>query len=728
MNQPTGYIYVRRHAYYDQHNACKMGKTNNIPERDTVYATGEITRGYFELVFEVSINILGIVERLLQDKFSMLNIREDAGTEFYDKKIISLIEPFLVEHGIEYKNLTKQEISDLVRCNRVKTTLKKIKIRSLIHVLRNSKNDVHFTPRTDQSEIIEKALIYFNKYDKGLLVLMCGMGKTLISLWITQRLNSNTILIGVPNRLLLKQWDAVVHNLFKQINCLIVSDGVNVEDISMFLKNNKKQCVIITTYASSYKVHESVKNVNFTFNMKILDEVHHLTTTNIEENDRKTYVNILKIKSDKQISNTATLKILEDNEKYRDDDIIVSNDNIEYFGQIIEKKGLLYAINKNIVCDYVVQTIVTDEEKLEEQLSRFHITEDNDKRLFLSAYASLKSIYDRHSHHLLIYSNKNANSFKIVKYIKMLLDDNYFEIPGIYYSNYHSEMGSKHQKTILNSFEKSSCGIIVCVYCLGEGWDLPLLDGVVFAENMASYIRIIQCALRSGRINKKEMNKINKLILPILNRDEWSENNENTDLKRVKEIINQMSLEDETIVQKIKVFKIDIEKQNPKKPGGGGIDTVDEFGEYDEELTRKLRLRTTQRMSLGVTYEYVRKILNEKCIKSKDGYYKLCDIDKRIPREPQIHFKGKFTNWIEYLNIERRFYDLESCKNKVKEYLLQYPEIKRYYLDLSVVCSKLCILDELFPPFGLWVEYYNMKDLKDIIQIVNKKKRKGVVL
>ena len=34
MNQPNGYIYVRNHPFYEVDDACKMGKANNIPERD----------------------------------------------------------------------------------------------------------------------------------------------------------------------------------------------------------------------------------------------------------------------------------------------------------------------------------------------------------------------------------------------------------------------------------------------------------------------------------------------------------------------------------------------------------------------------------------------------------------------------------------------------------------------------------------------------------------------
>ena len=728
MNQSTGYIYIRNHQSYDVDNACKMGKANNIPERDTQYATGEIKRGYFESVFEVPIEKLGIIERLLQYEFRELNILYDAGTEFYNKKIITLIEPYLITLGIKYKKLSNQEISNLVRCNRVKKIVKKINIQSLIHILKSSRPNnqiVSYTPRNYQTTIIKKSYEYFQTNKKGLLIIPCGVGKTLISLWITQKLNSNTILIGVPNRLLLKQWDEIIGVLFQNVPYLIVSGGVDIGIISRFLENNKKKCIVITTYSSAHKVCTVTKHKSFTFDMKINDEVHHLTSHNMRlEHTTKKYIQMLIIPSVKQLSLTATIKQLENMDN---DVVIVSNDTVEYFGEIIDKKSLLWAINENIICDYVIQTIITNEEQLEQQIERFNIIDENDKRLFLSAFASLKSIVDGNSHHLLIYLNIKDNTLKLIQYIKMLLADNYFNIPDLYYSNYHGDMKSNNQKEIINNFDKAKLGIITCVYCLGEGWDFPLLDAVVFAENMTSNIRIVQSALRASRKNKHQPDKITKIILPVLNKDHWLENNENTDLKKVREVIYQMGLEDETITQKIKVYRIDIEKQKPKSIEKEYIETDDEFGEYDDELTQKLRLKTIKRIAFGVTYEKARKIIADKKIKSKEEYFELCENDIRLSKEPEIEFKGQFTSWIEYLSIERMYYDFETCKHKVYEYLLLYPEVKNK-INLYNVSTELVKIDALFPPIGLWVEYYNVKDMRDIITITNNKKKINVIL
>ena len=433
---------------------------------------------------------------------------------------------------------------------------------------------------------------------------------------------------------------------------------------------------------------------------------------------------MLNIPSVKQLSLTATLKQLE---SMCNDGSVVSNDNVEYFGEIIDKKCLIWAINENIICDYVIQTIITNKEQLEQQLSRFHIIEENDKRLFLSAFASLKSIFDGYSHYLLIYSNNKDNSLKLIQYIKILLDDNYFDIPDLYYSNYHSELKSKDQKKIINNFEKAKFGIITCVYCLGEGYDNHNIDAVVFAENMSSNIRIVQSALRASRKNKHQPNKITKIILPILNKDDWLENNENLDLKKVREVIYQMGLEDETITQKIKVFNIEV-KKNTISISKKFIDNVDNFGDYDEELTMKLRLKTIKRAILGISYEKARKIIVSKNIKNKEEYFKLCEKDNRLSVEPELTYNSQFTNWIEYLSIKRIYYDLETCIEKVNELLILHNKIKKHYLDLSIVCKKLCELDNNFPPNGLWVEYYNVNNLRDIIIIVNNKKQNGAII
>jgi superfamily II DNA or RNA helicase len=178
MNKTNGYIYVRYHLSYN--NAYKIGKTINIPERDSQYATSEIKRGYFVAVFEISIKKISIIEKMIQNKFHELNIKYDAGTEFYNKKIITLIEPYLISLGIKYKKLSQQEIDNLIKINRIKI---KIKIKS--HILKSKINNKQYiwNERDYQKKIINFSKNELLLKNKLYIELPTGGGKSYIVKW-----------------------------------------------------------------------------------------------------------------------------------------------------------------------------------------------------------------------------------------------------------------------------------------------------------------------------------------------------------------------------------------------------------------------------------------------------------------------------------------------------------------------------------------------------------------
>jgi superfamily II DNA or RNA helicase len=137
---------------------------------------------------------------------------------------------------------------------------------------------------------------YLQYNDKALLVLICGIGKTLISLWTIERLKYTKIIIGVPNILLVNQWYYEINRIMKGINILLVKDNITINNISDFIKNNNKH-IIITTYSSSYKVVKATNNINHIFDIKIYDECHHLTSNNMEKDkNTKTFIEMIKIK------------------------------------------------------------------------------------------------------------------------------------------------------------------------------------------------------------------------------------------------------------------------------------------------------------------------------------------------------------------------------------------------------------------------------------------------
>ncbi len=716
--EKVGYIYLRDNAWYKSENTIKLGIASNIKDRAGTYVTGEIIRGEFIKVFEVQHENMRDVEFHLHKVLWNFRDCRGGGTEFFNRDIIEMVANNI---PVPFRELSREECLQLDRQSRnnnnhaesisddsdtatlvddtetlvddTETLVDDFDTMTLVDDFETFKEmEETLEPREFQKEIIEKCATHYSTHNKGLLILTCGVGKTLISLWVAQRLGSNKIAIGVPTVVLLEQWLKVIAQIFPNIPVLKVPGN---QDVATFVAKNPK-CIVITTYSSSYKLIGSV------FDLKILDEAHHLTSINLEASSTRAFVRILDVESSKQLALTATPKQLDGN----NDPNIISNDNREQFGEVIHRINLLWAIENNVVCDYVIQTILVDEGRIDDSIEN--------KRLFLAAYCALKSMVNKHtpSHHLLIYCNDMHNSAVILGYLKALLRNQFSELADdCFAETYNSNMAPLQQREILDRFESSRLGIIICVYCLGEGWNCPLLDAVVFAENMSSNIRITQCAQRACRKNYLDPCKIAKTILPILDLDE---DDNKPDLKTVREVIYQMGLEDATVISKMSVYREARDEEMPNKSRGRNAPM--EFV-YDEEITRRLRLKTTPRTNVG--FETIRRMLAERNIRSIEQYNELCDHDVRFPRDPEQTFGHLVArwSWVDYFGIPRTFYDIDVCKQKCAMYLTMSPEMREKMVDISVVCEALCQLDSMFPPKGLWVDYYHVNELSDIIPI-----------
>lgn len=65
---------------------------------------------------------------------------------------------------------------------------------------------------------------------------------------------------------------------------------------------------------------------------------------------------------------------------------------------------------------------------------------------------------------------------------------------------------------------------------------------------------------------------------------------------------------------------------------------------------------------------------------------------------------------------------------KISEYLSIYPNLINLRLDLLCLCNEICKIDNLFPPSDLWIDYYNIKKLEEIIIFPKNKKYNGVII
>ena len=706
MNSTNGYIYVRNHPSYDVDDACKMGKANNIPERDTQYATGEIKRGYFEAVFEVPIEKMGIVERLLQNEFRELNVKYDAGTEFYNKKIITLIEPYLITLGIKYRKLSKQEISDLVRCNRVRKTIKKINIQSFIHILKSKRTNKEslWNERDYQTKIINFSKDELLSQNKLYIELPTGGGKSYIVYKLFEYLKSEFIIIVSPRKIVNSQNISQKYLQILKDNYITFNYSTD-NNFDEYLRLSNKKIVICCTQSIS-KIYDKILS-NEIIDITIwFDEAHWGIEERIDSlNDN--------INSQFWLLNNRYIKYRIFTSASPNKPNISQNENI--FGKMyspIKVKELIdlnwlskikpyvYSENKKNVDN--INYIISDFSKKNRNFGfSFHNKQKNAFNLFYKHYIKYKND-ETHIKPFLLVSD-NFTMEKEPKLQEIILEYNYRDI--------------KRYETTLYSI-----GYVVAKYSMG--YDFNKLDFMCLSDPKLSTQDIKQCIGRGIRPDELGQNGSNKEKVLNVSLPVYIDENGDNKYEKIIEVLKYLLYDIEIPFEEIEFqnrYNPSLEEAQHKSNDYDGINDV------KSTLLNLLELEN-KRTTLETSYEKARKIIADKNIKSKESYYELCERDNRLSKEPEIAFNGQFTNWIEYLSIERLYYDFETCKNKVGEHLLLYPEIKKYYLDLSIVSNELCKIDTLFPPNGLWVEYYNVKDLRDIITITNKKKKMGVIL
>ena len=706
MNQTNGYIYVRNHPSYDFDDACKMGKAINISERDTQYATGEIKRGYFEAVFEVPIEKMGIVECLLQNEFRELNVKYDAGIEFYNKKIITLIEPYLITLGIKYKRLSKQEISDLLRCNRVKNTIKKINIQSLIHILKSKRTNKQYNwnERDYQTTIINFSKRELLSKNKIYIELPTGGGKSYIVYNLFEYLKSEFIIIVSPRKIVNSQNISQKYLQILKDNYITFNYSTD-NNFDEYLKLSNKKIVICCTQSMD-KMYEHILS-NYINNITIwFDEAHW----GVEE-----WVNTLKddIYSQFWLLNDRHIKYRIFTSASPNKPNILQNENI--FGLLYSPIKVKELIDLNWLSK--IKPYVYSENKKNVDNINYIISDFNEKKRTFG----------------FSFHNKQKNAFNLFykHYIKYKNDETHIKPFLLVSDNFTMEKEPKLQEIILEynyrdikRYETTiySIGYVVAKYSMG--YDFNKLDFICLSDPKLSIQDIKQCIGRGIRPDELGQNGSNKEKVLNVSLPVYIDKNGDNKYEKIIEVLKYLLYDIEIPFEEIEFHNRhspSVEKAQHKSNDYDGINDV------KSTLLNLLELEN-KRTTLGTSYEKARKIIADKNIKSKESYYELCERDNRLSKEPEIAFKGQFTNWIEYLSIERVYYDLETCKNKVGEYLLLYPEIKKHYLDLSILSNDLVKIDALFPPNGLWVEYYNVKDLRDIITITNKKKKMGVIL
>jgi superfamily II DNA or RNA helicase len=711
-----GYIYIASSQNYIKNGYLKIGLTNEPQNRLSTYLTGcppNETKDndiYFVKLWSIKSDNIRKYEKILHNNYKqyrlMRNIPND--TEWF-KFPIQVIEDTINNIG---KNdwIDKEEyITDINR---------KIYLNHNYHYNIDFIDDIQerINKLVDfQKPTIDKLINFFNNTTKisGKLHAPCGYGKGRVPIQAMKGI-MNRVIILCPSYYLLYQWkqNILKEKLFDNNDILLISGNHqrSQEDINNHF--NKNKFCIISTFLSSNKITK-LDNIQCV----IYDEAHHMTGILPKDDNigvgcsreliKRIKDNNLKIKQLFLTFTPKTIHSIDEDIKYlsMDDDI---------FGYEIANINFREMVNIGVLPDYRVWTIrdrdtlgeglIAKVDMIKECWKSKECIKDSDKlveRFILNK--------------LIVFAKDHYDATKIYELLKDLDDTDVL---------YLEKDENSIKKT--NEFRKKNHrSIIINCKKLGEGVDIPEADSVIIMYPKSSTIEIIQMLLRPGRwyINKP----IFHMLIPIL---------DDEDIGGLERVLVALADVDPKIVTEI---EIKMKRMN-------GINSHTEIKEYmDEEIENIIidsyeggniedikncfiRVRNRQFNYNELTYEQMKQKIANLSNKpyNKTTYKKLCMEDPIYPENPDEYYNNDWKGWINYLGIERAYYDLEACIKRVNELKKEIKDI-----DLSIICTKLCSMDPLFPPDEMWVDYYmndGINKLNDIIKTSIISKFKGLTL
>ena len=714
------YLYVRVLELITEHyNVVKIGITDNIIERDSTYKTGEFEAGYFSHLYKINYN--GKREsfdkklKKLTKEYNKIRVNKSdvkGGTEFYNIELIEKLEDYLKEiKKIEkYELLNQDEIDEINRKERNNNSDSSDSESDLDSSDSESDSDniskteetkeYIWNEREYQTTIIEYCKKSFKLNNKIYIELPTGGGKSYIVYNLFNHLKSNFILIVSPRKIVNKQnikakYLSILSDTYEIFN---YSYDNNFED---FLRSQTKKIVVCCTQSVD-KIYNKLINFNIINILVWFDEAHWGIEDWINEPNKKELLEDNKYIKDRIFTSASPNKSIvnKNNHIFGELYSAIKVKELITLGWLANIESYIYSENKENInnCKYLLTDFVEKERKFG---FSFHNKQQNAFNLFYNHYTEYindKTIVKP----FLLVSDFNSDQ----RLIEIKLDYDFRDI-----------------KTFENN--PNSIGYVVAQYSMG--YDFNNIDFISISDPKLSVKDIIQSigrGIRPDQLGINGSNKYKKLILSLPIYIEEYNNEENKNSYEVIVKVLEYLIYDIGISIKEIEFKNRYNLHNKREYKQSAKD-YDGYNDIESKILNLFEI-SRNRISRDTEYRQAIKIIADKNIKwySLNQYYELCDEDNRLSKNPKELYKGKFTNWIDYLSIERVYYDLKNCKEKCKEIINKNPELKNYKLNLNYLCEELCKKDNNFPPIGLWVDYYKVNALDEIIRIINKSKTK----
>jgi superfamily II DNA or RNA helicase len=361
----------------------------------------------------------------------------------------------------------------------------------------------------------------------------CGSGKTMVALWVAEKLQAKKILLCEPSLALiaqtLKEWRANALGTrpdilvvcsdqtvvrpnrdeikvdFSDLSAKVTSDP---EEILRFLKNRSERKVLMSTYHSLHLVGQAMqKRGTGRFDLAIADEAHRTAAKKDGIFTLFHYQEVIRARA--RLYLTATPKIYQEDSK-----IAISMDDESIFGKVGHSLPFSKAIQRGLLADYRL-VVATLPENYLGQTGALTLAE---KREALAQLAFLKAAEKYQLSKVLTFHNSVARAYKFAESLE-IHGPRFIPNKSIWAQAVDGRMPSSTRSKLLTMLaEKPSTelSLISNCRCLSEGVDVPAIDGVVFFDPRSDSIDIVQAIGRAIRRSTSTKKEFGTIIVPVV--------------------------------------------------------------------------------------------------------------------------------------------------------------------------------------------------------------------
>ncbi|MFQ5714547.1 MAG: Helicase associated domain protein [Candidatus Scalinduaceae bacterium] len=538
------------------------------------------------------------------------------------------------------------------------------------------------TPQPHQDESIKDILIALKHEDRTTVLMACGTGKTLVSLWVSERMGCYNILVLLPSLILVRQ---TLHEWLREtewqhLSYLCVCSDLTVaskeldsikvnrsdldfavttesSDVKQFLSQNTKSVkILFSTYQSAHIVAEGMDS-NSWFDLGIFDEAHKTAGRGGKKFGFALKDDNLCIK--KRLFLTATPRHYNLNKRNEEGDfaLVYSMDNPDVYGEVTHQLSFAKAARQDIICNYkVIISVVTSEQVNKELLKRGEVLINGDvvnAQLIANQIAFKEAIGKYNIRRIFTFHRSVATAKSFTGQGSEGINT---QLPEFNVFHVNGTMPTASRESIINEFKDSDYSVISNARCLTEGVDLPSVDMVAFMSPKKSKVDIVQATGRAMRKDPHNHDKVlGYILVPLYLEITTGESIEDAvakaDFGEVWNVLQALQEQDEVLADIIR----QIQEDKGKGDGDGGVivDPIDIIGVDISLKTLQESITAVCIEKLGFTWD----MRYGELIKYKEQFGD-CNVPQRWQENKQL------ATWVDFQRAKYRNGKLSNDRKK----------------------------------------------------------------